>query len=91
MFNRGTVAKYGIAVSDRKHFIKLVRDEQNGATLIAQTANDLQQFLRFVMRQCSGRLIHDHHPCVMTQRACNLHQMFLCNRQLTQGCIHRQL
>ena len=73
------------AVGQRLHFVEAVRDIENGDAVIAQAAHDVEQRRYLVIGQHGRRLIEDHHLSLVQQRACDLHELALGERQVANA------
>ena len=59
-------------VSDLHGLVQLVRNNNNGSSVVSESADHLEPFLRFLRRQYGSRLVQDQQFCSMIQRFQNL-------------------
>ena len=75
------VAEDGDAIAEHPHLLQPVRDEDDGAALVAKPARDGEERLDLLRRQRRGRLVHDDQPAVRRQRAGDLDHLLIGDRQ----------
>ena len=70
------------AVAEAEHVGQLVRDVDDGGAAVAQLAHHPEEVLVRFRRQRGGRLVHDDQPRAVVQRAGDLGQLLVGDRQL---------
>ena len=75
------VAQHGHAVADRRRLFQPVRHEHDRHAVLAQPVHDGEQPLHLRFRQRRGRLVHDDQAAFQRQRARDLDELLLGDRQ----------
>ena len=80
--HRPAAAQHGHPVGDGLHLVELVRDEDDGLSLVRHRAQSCEEPLGLLRREHGGGLVHDQNPGLAIERLQDLDPLLLADREL---------
>ena len=91
MTDHETVAQHGHVIGHRQQLLEPVRDIDDADAVCGQVANHVEEHRYLGRRERRGGLVHHQHARFMDDRAGNLHDLLLPERQRADAPVDRQM